>query len=541
MFEKFDIIDCLKKDEFSSVYLAQHIYLGKKIILKTLNTNNLPDKTVLQRFQREAKILAKLAHPNIIKVLDFGTQESDFYISFEYFESRNLRNFMQEEKIAESQKYQLVKQLLNGLDFAHQNRIVHRDIKPENILVNDQHQLKIADFGLALVINEEQITHKSSIVGTPSYMSPEQIRGEKLTPQSDIFSTGILLYELFSGQHPFLGNDVSATINNILQTNTTLAFENVAIPAAIQPAIRRMIEKDCKRRFKSVSEILDSLRGAADTSPQSSSKKRTFDSTTRFGWPTRFLTITILLVLVVGIGAFMLRKSSPAQNVMLLQEKTPIQTMPQVSDTIQSNTENTILPQSESPQSPQPDESTLQLKTAKKLPEMENMVSVSPDTEFAKLEEKPAVAALPGKLFVQCLPWAEIYIDGKKLDTTPLETAINLPSGDYDLQLRHPNYPVYDLSINLKPGKQLTVTADLDTMFGLFDCNVYPWGEVLVDGKSIGQTPLRQPLLLVPGQHHITISSPQFSTFEDSITIKRNETLKYKLNLEDGKTQVLYQ
>ena len=219
LFDRFEIIDTLKKDQHTSVYLANHVYLGKKIILKTLSALELPDQTFLDRFKREAKILARLDHPNLIKVLDFGTAGDNFYISFEYFEGKNLRKIIKENNLSNEQKIYLSVQLFKALSIAHQNGVVHRDIKPENILVNTKLELKIADFGLAFVRDDLFLTHKSSIVGTPGYMSPEQIRGQELTPQTDLFSSGIVIYELFTGKNPFIGKDINDTINNILNFN----------------------------------------------------------------------------------------------------------------------------------------------------------------------------------------------------------------------------------------------------------------------------------------------------------------------------------
>jgi len=225
LFEKFEIIEVLKKDEHSTVYLANHKYLGKKIILKTLDTQKISDPAVLNRFKREAKILAKLDHPNIIKVLDFGTHKNHFYLSFEYFVSRNLRELFNSTEISNSEKKSLFIQLIKALNIAHSQSIIHRDIKPENILVNDSLELKIADFGLAIQKDENLMTSKSSIVGTPAYMSPEQIKGEKLTPQSDMFSLGIVVFELFSGFNPFLGKDINETINCILTFDEDKIFD----------------------------------------------------------------------------------------------------------------------------------------------------------------------------------------------------------------------------------------------------------------------------------------------------------------------------
>src|ERR1035437_5538840 len=216
LFEKFQIIETLKKDEHAGVYLANHIYLSKKIILKVLNTLKIPDAAIIERFKREAKILAKLDHPNIIKVLDFGMSKEFFYISFEYIEGESLRNVFKTKNLTQDQKEHLMIQLLQGLNYAHKNKIIHRDIKPENIFIDKNLNVKLGDFGLALSSDDNFVTNPYSIVGTPSYMSPEQIQGNKLTEQSDLFSAGVVIFELFTGINPFLRDNVSLTLNEII-------------------------------------------------------------------------------------------------------------------------------------------------------------------------------------------------------------------------------------------------------------------------------------------------------------------------------------
>jgi len=136
LFEKFEIIECVKKDEYSSVYRAKHLFLKKDIILKVLNTDTLTDRTLIRRFKQEAQILAGLDHPNIIKVLDFGKYKNFLYISFEYFKSYNLRELFGKSNINADEKISLIKQLLSGISASHDSGIIHRDLKPENILVN---------------------------------------------------------------------------------------------------------------------------------------------------------------------------------------------------------------------------------------------------------------------------------------------------------------------------------------------------------------------------------------------------------------------
>ena len=265
LFDKFEIIDTLKKDQHTSVYLANHIYLGKKIILKTLSTKELPDQTFLERFRREAKILAQLDHHNLIKVLDFGTAGDNFYISFEYFEGKNLRKVINEDNLSDKQKIHISIQLLEALNAAHKNGVVHRDIKPENILVNAELELKIADFGLALARDDLFLTHKSTIVGTPGYMSPEQIRGEELTPQTDLFSSGIVIYELFTGQNPFIGNDINDTINNVLNYNIEKDVKQISsLPPEVRDLLSNLLKKNPNKRTKNALEALSYFKIVGD-------------------------------------------------------------------------------------------------------------------------------------------------------------------------------------------------------------------------------------------------------------------------------------
>ncbi|MCB0752541.1 MAG: serine/threonine protein kinase, partial [Ignavibacteriae bacterium] len=260
LFKKFEIISCYKKNEHSAVYLANHIYLEKKVFLKVLNTKTIPDSSITERFKREAKILAQLEHFNIIKVFDFGMFDEFFYISFEYFESKNLREVLNSGKLTEELKRNFLIQLVKGLNFAHQKNVIHRDIKPENILVNEKYELKLTDFGLAQDSIDSLVTQMYAVVGTPAYMSPEQIQGEKLTHKSDLFSLGIIAIELFSGKNPFLGEDSNETINNIIsfdEGNVEELFSN--LPEDINKIVKGLLAQNPNNRLNSCEDILEIL------------------------------------------------------------------------------------------------------------------------------------------------------------------------------------------------------------------------------------------------------------------------------------------
>ena len=491
LFEKFEVIECLKKDTHSNVYVAKHIYLGKEIILKTLDTENHPDKTILERFKREAKILAKLDHPNLVKVLDFGTFNKYFYISFEYFKSRNLREVINQNQLSDEDKKYIIIQLFKALNIAHQNNIIHRDIKPENILLNGNCQLKIADFGLAMISTETKITQDSSIVGTPSYMSPEQLRGEK-TLHTDLFSAGIVAYELYTGKNPFYGETVSDTVNKILNYNeNNNYFDYEQLPEDIRPAIQNLLRKKMSDRSKSALEVLSLLGIEGDKyEPIRSDKFRISESPFRY----HYATILILIVLIVTAYAY---------NHGYFNTKG-------------SNFFNPPKPEEENifPDSPA---TNLEENTPKQVD--------ASKTNFDKTNQ--------GKLFIECQPWADVYIDGKKVDTTPIkDNYLTLKSGAHILKLIHPTFPPYEKKIYITSDNLESISVNFYEIIGFLNCLVNPWGEISINDQSKGVTPLRNPIALFPGKYNINIKNPKYGEIQDQIIISAKDTLNYKLNFE---------
>lgn len=516
LFEKFEIIKCLKKDDYTCVYLAQHVYLDKAIILKTLNTQQLKDKVVLKRFKREAKILAKLNHPNIIKVLDFGTYQNHFYISFEHFNSSNLKKYIEQNRLTIGQKKSILLQLAKGSSFAHKHKIVHRDIKPENILINQQLEVKIADFGLSLILDETSLTNKQSIVGTPSYMSPEQIQGGTLSAQSDLFSLGIVGYELFLGENPYVGADLNTTLNNILQGNTSkIAAGTAELPASIRKVLQSLLQNDQELRFKSAQQIIELLEDApAETKVSSDAAGRDKRKSSKIFWllPVTFGVILISAWLIFQYMPIAPEKIQPVnqpeeQRLSIGADSSAISTLP--VEHPQDSTTKVDQP----PPKPAP----------------------SLDLEITKiaLADKPEKASqIPGKLLVYCSPWADVYVDSLKIDTTPMEDAIRIFPGRHQLKLVHPNYPPYWQKIHVLSESTATVSVDLDTLFCYLTCHIYPWGEIYVDEKHYGQTPLSAPIILYPGTHLLMIEHPKYRPVQERIHIKRRDTLNFQLNLE---------
>jgi serine/threonine-protein kinase len=499
LFEKFEILEILKKNEHAAVYIAQHKYLGKKIVLKVLNTKTIGDETIVERFKREAKTLAQLEHQNIIRVLDFGTYNEFFYISFEYFKSDNLRTFFRNKNISEQEKEKLVIQLLQGLSYAHHNKIIHRDIKPENILVNEKLELKLSDFGLALSAADVFITKQYSIVGTPSYMSPEQIKGEKLTLQSDLFSAGIVIYELYKGSNPFLGSGINDSINNITNLNEKEFGTYLEdLPVNIKKALQKLIVRTPALRFNSADEVLK-LFGESQSETviaKTSSKKN------KTGILSFILLVIIFSVVLIFVITFKSENSQTEISSDTLDEKITA------------------------------DEKSALLNTDDEPPKQINESEVSQEaaaiekTIPSKTNNDP-VEIYYGQLFIECIPWADVFINDQRVETTPLKNNIRLEDGKYKIKLAHPDFPVYEKDILIEKDRLTTIRINLDTLFGFVDFNVLPWGSVYLNDKYFGDTPFLNPLNVFPGEYKLKIINPNLGAIEDKIIIGRNDTINY--------------
>lgn len=509
LFEKFGIIECLKKDDLSAVYLADHIFLNKKIILKSLNTITSKDLEKIERFKREGRILAKLEHPNIIRVLDFGTYRESFYISFEYFESRNLRRFVVGKELNEQEKENLIIQVLKALSYAHTNKIIHRDLKPENILVNDSLHLKISDFGLALTSEENFITDQYSIVGTPCYMSPEQIRGEKLTNKSDLFSAGIVFYELITGKNPFLGRDVNESLNNILNySEDEVSIKDNSVSEIMRQLLKSLLRKNTDERINSAEEGLKLL--GAEQSENEPVEAIVTKSKSIYKYAMFFFTIILLSAI------FFILKN----NFISEQKNIP----PITSDS---------LPNEIAPGEKINSEKSFENNSDEVKSDFNEKSGIKPKLEEGSLkagtmqiEAEDQIKEAKGILNIDCIPWAEITIDKKIVETTPLKNPVELSAGRHEIIFNHPDYPELRRTIEIISGEHQQLKINLNNYSAYIFCEVHPWGEIFINGNFFGQTPLTSPIRINPGKIRLSIRNPGFSEFTEEIIINSGDTLR---------------
>ncbi len=252
--ERYKIIDTLGEGGMANIYLAEDIILQRKVAVKVLRFDLQKDPQTVQRFQREALSTSELSHPNIVSVFDVDSDHGIPYMVMEYVSGPNLKDYIHDHSPLEITKViRIMDQILSAMTLAHQHNMIHRDLKPQNILMDPKGNIKIADFGIAVALNQNAITQTNSAMGSVHYMSPEQARGGVVTKQSDIYSLGIILYELISGQVPFGGETaVSIALKHVQEPVPSLRKQNAKIPQALENVVFHATAKDPRDRYASV-------------------------------------------------------------------------------------------------------------------------------------------------------------------------------------------------------------------------------------------------------------------------------------------------
>ena len=238
------------------VYLVRDTVINRKAALKTirLDTDLSPTQAIemRQRFYREGQTAGRLTHPNIVTVYDLGEDLGMSYIVMEFVEGDTLARWMKKQRLTVAQIKHVIYHAGMGLDYAHQNGVFHRDVKPDNIMVSKTGIVKVMDFGIARIV-ESTLTKTGSVIGTPAYMSPEQVNGQKIDARSDIFSLGVILYELLTGKKPFTGETISSLMFAIIKDDPAQASAvDAKVHAAWDEILGKALAKKRDERYASV-------------------------------------------------------------------------------------------------------------------------------------------------------------------------------------------------------------------------------------------------------------------------------------------------
>ena len=263
---RYEIIADLGQGAMGTVYKARDPLLDRVVAIKTISLN-LPDDEIAEyeaRFYQEAKAAGQLSHRNIVTIYDIGKSEQLAYMAMEYLEGQELRKMLSDPTPIPIEKaLDIAAQVADGLDYAHNRQIVHRDIKPANVMVLNDGLIKITDFGIARMRNNEIKTMTGMILGSPKYMSPEQVAGKRADPRSDLFSLGVVLYEMLTGTSPFVADNIHGVMYQTLNFNPPAPKSlNAELPEVINYIVAKALAKNIDDRYARAEDFANDLRQA---------------------------------------------------------------------------------------------------------------------------------------------------------------------------------------------------------------------------------------------------------------------------------------
>ena len=496
------IEETISVNGLSSVYIARHKTLGRKTLLKVYQGR---EQSVIDRFEREAKIAADLNSDAIVQIYDYGESDGKFFISIEYIDGQNFTEFLASAKPDFDTILDFCFQIASATAVLHRKGYIHRDLKPDNILVSSENKIKLTDFGITLHDSLSRVTSDGALLGTPLYMSPEQINNLDLTAASDVFSLGIIFYQAASGVHPFKAPQFAQVFSRILsETPKPLREINPEIPEWFSDMVMNMLKKDMGRRTGTAVEVVKIMaanesRFIEKTTIPVESKNKNFGSYAIF-----------VLFIVILVSTFYVYKND------FFTEPYPPAPVDSVLDSTQTPLPKTAEEQDSSVQVPQ-----------------QKPVKTPPVTHT---EPNPVIeknSNLPTELIIKTFPWCNVYLNYELIDKTPMTKAVQLEPGKYLLSLQNPSYPSFSDSIEIKAHEQNIFTYDLENNFMRFRIQVTPWGRIYIDGKYIGTTPLTKPLYLTKEDHILEIQNDFYKPHLDTLKWKNNSDVQMSIVLKE--------
>jgi serine/threonine-protein kinase len=258
--ERYELVELLGSGGMSSVFRARDRLLERDVALKVLHEHHSEDGEYVERFRREARAVARLSHPNIVTVIDRGEEEGRQFIVFEHVGGETLEDVLEAGPVDVRRALAVTLAVARGLAFAHEHGIVHRDVKPQNVLLNGDGEAKVTDFGIARSLDVESVTQSGRVLGTSHYIAPEQATGKPVDARTDVYSLGVVLFELLAGDVPFRGESfVAVAMQHVHEPVPNVLDRRPELPPRVALAVERALEKDPADRFQSMDELAAEL------------------------------------------------------------------------------------------------------------------------------------------------------------------------------------------------------------------------------------------------------------------------------------------
>jgi serine/threonine-protein kinase len=543
-----------------------------------LDVHGLDAQEMVRRFQNEARAAGVLNHPNIVTIYDAGEQDGIFYIAMEFIEGTTLHELLAEKRVlATEEVLQLTRQICRGLDYAHSNGIVHRDIKPANIMITGNGTVKIMDFGIAK--SGGQVTNTGQVLGTPNYMAPEQVKGRQLDGRSDLFSLGVILYEMLTGEKPFVGQNVTTIIYKIVNENPITPRDlDVTVHPGLSAIVTKALAKAPDDRYQTGADLVRDLENYKLAGPVRSGSTAAINPV-----PTAPEKTLVLPLRVVSGNTARAAATAPALAKKPIPVRRPTTAILSSKRSVTLATIVTILVLGSAMGGYAYHRTQVKMRQlaeeakAKELqqaarepiaiaipaPTPEHKEEIAPDTTvkfFPAKKSAPAqkvptplkATSSPNKVFVAQSELkllsqpdnAKVEIDGWSEPNwvTPF-TASHLAAGTHTVVFSKSGYLQQTKSVESVAGKSIDVSAELAPAVSTFVVTSNPQGaNIWLDGKDSGLTTPAQ-LTIEKGFHKVTVRKAGFKEMSTEETVAEGQTLSFSPVLlsvnvqpEDGKS-----
>jgi serine/threonine-protein kinase len=528
---RFRIERPLGQGAMGSVYLAIDPEIEREVAIKIVRTD-LTDSDrrdeVETRFLREAKIAGRLQHPNIVTIYDVGREGGSTFIAMEYVEGRPLAKLLRPDiALTDAQRFLIARQTAEALAHAHERQVVHRDVKPGNILIRSDGVVKVSDFGIGkLLTGGEDVTRTGMMVGSPSYMSPEQIRGDTLDGRSDVFSLGVVLYELLTDVKPFRGESLAQIRDAVLNHEPPLANKvDPAVPKPLAAIAARAMAKDPEHRFRSARSLARELRQWLDENPANADGEKTAPFAAP---PPGRSRVVIGAAVAAGVAAvmaaiatwFLLMPAAPALAGAPAGEDRSARVAPAAAADIAAPmpTPAPVAPPingaaaPDAVTAPTPTTSTTDATIAVSLGvPIAAIASLAPTPSLAT----PSTGAAPAPAAI--VKTAAAAPAGPTPATPPRESAKDKKAREAREREAREN------DARIAAAAKLVAPAT-----GTVKIAISPWGLVEVDGTSSGAAPPITELTLAEGRHQIVVRNGDYAPHTVSVNVTAGQTISVR-------------
>jgi len=543
----YKILSKLGAGGMGEVYLAEDTKLPRKVALKFLAQAYADFPEFKARFKREAEAAAAIRHPNIIVIHEIGEFANRPYFVMEYIEGESLGELIARKELQVHEVIDILIQFCEGLKKAHQQGVIHRDVKPSNILIDHDGLVKIVDFGLAKLRDGSKITEEGARMGTIPYMSPEQDLGQELDQRSDIFSLGVVLYELITRRLPFQGAPEAISYARLHLEPEPLARYKRGVSEGLQRILDKALDKDRDTRYQNVESILADLKKERKLFSSLPSSTVSMPPVTPPKPETRRrrkllpALSAVVVILLAGLAAYLYFGQKPPVNKPVLPEKAPvsISSNPAGATVFRNGDSIGVTPLNISAM----DGETIKLRIRKSnyyAIDTTIVARTGQDSTFSfsliKLPA-PSISSIPpkisrvGVLEITSSPaGAAIRLDGREAGLTP-KTIRDLDAGIHQISLRKKGYKADSVSARVIAGQVLPLDFKLTALPGTLKVTVKPYGAIFIDGKLYEEN-TRQLFTqeLPPGTYRLRVVNPDSGAWEKSVNIESEALLEIQID-----------